>query len=76
MVDAVDRIEGSAVTASIGVASGAMPDVRATLRQADAAMYAAKRAGGNRTVRHRPGLDPGPVRPAADETGDPAGEVA
>jgi diguanylate cyclase (GGDEF)-like protein len=69
MVEAVDRIEQCTVTASIGVASGAMPDVRAMLRRADAAMYAAKRAGGNRVVGHRPGLDLGPVR-RTEETGD------
>jgi diguanylate cyclase (GGDEF)-like protein len=59
MVEAVDRIEDCTATVSIGVASGTMPDVRATVRQADAAMYAAKRAGGNRALRHRPGHDVG-----------------
>ena len=77
MVEAVERIEDCTVTASIGVASGAMPYVRATLRQADAAMYAAKRAGGSRALCHRPGLDLGgrPV-PGSDENGVAADEVA
>jgi diguanylate cyclase (GGDEF)-like protein len=59
MVQAVERIDDSTVTASIGVAGGAVQDVRATLRHADAAMYAAKRAGGNRVLRHQPGLELG-----------------
>lgn len=43
------RPGGHAVTASLGVASGAMP-LNALLAQADVCLYAAKRAGRNRVV--------------------------
>lgn len=48
MVERIDGIENCLVTGSVGVASGPAPQIRTTLREADSAMYVAKRAGGNR----------------------------
>ena len=48
------RLDDSAVTVSIGVATGPMSGVLATLWAADSAMYVAKRAGGNRAHRFEP----------------------
>jgi diguanylate cyclase (GGDEF)-like protein len=53
MVRGVDGMVDCAVTVSIGYASGATSEIYATLRAADAAMYVAKRAGGNRHRGHR-----------------------
>jgi diguanylate cyclase (GGDEF)-like protein len=54
MVAAIAALDDSAVTVSIGVASGPMSSVRGTLTAADSAMYVAKRAGGNRSCRCEP----------------------
>ncbi len=51
MVRAVNAIADCTTTASIGVASGPAPQVRQCAARADAAMYDAKRAGGNRLSR-------------------------
>jgi diguanylate cyclase (GGDEF)-like protein len=55
MVQAIDTIEARGVTLSIGVASGTAHDISTLLAAADAAMYVAKRAGGNRAHTYRPG---------------------
>ena len=52
MVEAIAALDGGAVTASVGVASGAASGVSATWHAADSAMYVAKRAGGNRALLH------------------------
>ncbi|HWH00008.1 MAG TPA: diguanylate cyclase [Pilimelia sp.] len=48
MVEAVRAIPDCLATVSVGVAGGTAAGVRDTLRRADEAMYAAKRAGGDR----------------------------
>jgi diguanylate cyclase (GGDEF)-like protein len=55
MVRAIDTIDNRGVTLSIGVASGTAHDISTLLAAADAAMYVAKRAGGNRAHTYRPG---------------------
>jgi diguanylate cyclase (GGDEF)-like protein len=54
MVEAIDALDDSVVTVSIGVASGPMSGVLTTLWAADSAMYVAKRAGGNRAHLFEP----------------------
>jgi diguanylate cyclase (GGDEF)-like protein len=54
MVQAIDALDNSIMTISIGVAAGAMSAVLTTLRAADSAMYVAKRAGGNRAFCSEP----------------------
>jgi diguanylate cyclase (GGDEF)-like protein len=53
MVETVADLDASSVTVSIGVASGAVTDIRSTLQEADSAMYVAKRAGGNQACAVR-----------------------
>ena len=71
----VDLGEGRIATvgASIGIAiaDADTRDADALVRQADSAMYSAKRQGGNAARVHRPDLDPG-----ADSPEDPAEELA
>jgi diguanylate cyclase (GGDEF)-like protein len=71
----VDLGEGRIVSvrASIGVtiANPDVPDADTLVRQSDAAMYAAKRQGGNAARVHRPGLVDG-----AEPQVDPADELA
>jgi diguanylate cyclase (GGDEF)-like protein len=54
MVEAIDALEDCVVTVSVGVASGRTSDILTMLREADSAMYVAKRAGGNRAHPQAP----------------------
>lgn len=54
MVNAIGALDDCVTTVSIGVASGATSGVLTTWRAADSAMYAAKRAGGDRAHLHDP----------------------
>ena len=54
LVEAIDALDDCVITVSVGVASGATSEILTMLREADSAMYVAKRAGGNRAQRHLP----------------------
>lgn len=55
MVKAIDALDDSVVTVSVGVASGTTSAIVTMLSAADSAMYVAKRAGGNRAHSYRTG---------------------